>query len=234
LLNEIGAAMWGLAASYFELEDYEATKRWMQRIIEEVPYHQIYAPNGPGYWNALISWDQNPGNNPRDAAMGVLYRQVLEELGEERLRELGLIVQRLPSGQLSAVPPTIALPPQATPTLTATQTPAQTPTLTPTDTPTATATPTQTPSPTVTATATATPGPTPSPAKVWLPLVTKNWRPLAIEFTMLPNLFPALKKMGLHRGPIQVVISRQWVGGMHGSTCGCLMAIHPLLVRQSK
>ena len=214
LLNEVGVAMWGLAASYFELEDYEATKRWMPRIIEEVPYHQIYAPNGPGYWNALISWDQNPGNIPRDAAMGVLYRQVLEGLGEERLRELGLIVQRLPSGQLSAMPPTTALPPQATPTPTATQTPAQTPTLTPTDTPTATATPTQTPSPTVTATAT--PTPTPSPTKVWLPLATKNWRTPAIDFTMLPNLFLALRKVGSHRGPIQVVTSRQWVRGMPG------------------
>ena len=169
LLNEVGAAMWGLAASYFELEDYEATKHWMQRIIEEIPYHQIYAPNGPGYWNALISWDQNPGNNPRDAQMGVLYRQVLEELGEERLRELGLIVRRLPSGQLSAVPPTIDLPPQATLTPTATQTPAQTPTLTPTNTPTATLTSTATPSNTPTATPTATPTPTMTPTATATP-----------------------------------------------------------------
>ena len=61
-LNEAAAAMWGLAAAHFELGNREESKKWIRRIIEEVPYHQIYAPDGPGYWNALISWEFNPGN----------------------------------------------------------------------------------------------------------------------------------------------------------------------------
>ncbi len=81
LLNEIAAAMWGLAAANFELGNRGEAKKWMRRIIEEVPYHQIFAPDGPGYWNALISWEYNPGNVRRDAQMGVLYREVLREMG---------------------------------------------------------------------------------------------------------------------------------------------------------
>ncbi len=81
LLNEMGAAMWGLAASHYELGNTKEVKKWMRRIIEEIPYHQIYAPSGPGYWNALISWQYNPGGHHRDRKMGVIYKQVLSEMG---------------------------------------------------------------------------------------------------------------------------------------------------------
>jgi hypothetical protein len=174
LLNEVGASMYGLAYCNFRLGNHEATKYWMRRCVEEVSYHQIYDPQQSGYWNALLSWDRR-GNE-----MEELYRQVLEEIGEERLRELGLEVQRLPSGKLSAVPPIIHWPPQPTPTPfptpCPTETPTTTPTLTPTDTPTATATPTNTPTATVTPTPTNTPTPMPTPYRLYLLLILHNYQ----------------------------------------------------------
>jgi len=82
LLNEVSAAIWILAASNYELGKREESKKWMKRIITEFPYHQIadvvFNPSTgkkdliDGYWNAVISWKSNPGNSPRDAAMGKL------------------------------------------------------------------------------------------------------------------------------------------------------------------
>lgn len=91
LLNEVGAAMWGLAASHFELGNHERAKDWIRHMIEEVPLHQIadtvYDPDTgqrilvQGYWNALVSLESNPGNIPLDARMGKLYHEVLQEMG---------------------------------------------------------------------------------------------------------------------------------------------------------
>lgn len=80
LLNEVAPSMWGMAVANYKLGRNEEAKKWMRRIILEIPYHQIYAPDGPGYWNALVSWERNPGNSPLDAEMGVLYQQVLKDL----------------------------------------------------------------------------------------------------------------------------------------------------------
>ncbi len=80
LLNEMGAAMWGLAVSYYKLGDHAQAKAWIGAMIESVPYHQIFAPAGPGYWNALVSWDTNPGGMMLDSQMGELYRDVLQEM----------------------------------------------------------------------------------------------------------------------------------------------------------
>ncbi|MBF0570164.1 MAG: hypothetical protein HQL18_05275 [Candidatus Omnitrophica bacterium] len=81
VLNEVGAAMWGLAVSNFRLGNETQAKAWIRSLIETAPYHQIYAPNGPGFWNALVSWEQNPGGTPLDFEMGRLYRDVLKDLG---------------------------------------------------------------------------------------------------------------------------------------------------------
>ncbi|NLE65099.1 MAG: hypothetical protein GX606_04195, partial [Elusimicrobia bacterium] len=81
LLNEVGAAMWGLAASNYRLGNEPEAKAWIRTVIEAVPCHQIFAPSGPGYWNALVSWENNPGATVLDADMGRLYRQVLQEMG---------------------------------------------------------------------------------------------------------------------------------------------------------
>jgi hypothetical protein len=81
LLNEVGAAMWGLAVAHFKLGNTAEAKAWIRTIIETVPYHQIFAPDGPGYWNALVSWETNPGGTFLDAEMGELYREVLSEMG---------------------------------------------------------------------------------------------------------------------------------------------------------
>jgi hypothetical protein len=80
LLNEMGAAMWGMAVSQYKLGNKADTKAWIRTVIETVPYHQIFAPAGPGYWNALVSWQENPGGTLLDAEMGELYREVLKEM----------------------------------------------------------------------------------------------------------------------------------------------------------
>lgn len=94
LLNEVGCAMWGLARSNFELGNYDQTKYWMGRIIDDVPLHQIAATqeevDAPGehviigYWNALVSWEANPGGDLRTGKMSDLYREVLAEKGLSR------------------------------------------------------------------------------------------------------------------------------------------------------
>ncbi len=81
LLNEVGTAMWGLAVSNYKLGNIPEAKAWIRSIIEAVPYHQIFAPSGPGYWNALVSWETNPGGSYLDSEMGILYREVLKEMG---------------------------------------------------------------------------------------------------------------------------------------------------------
>jgi len=91
LLNEVAVAMWALATAHFELGYHEESKKWMKRIIQEVPFHQIadggWTGSGgsryfkiSGYWNALVSWQYNPGGHARDQKMGVLYREVLSDL----------------------------------------------------------------------------------------------------------------------------------------------------------
>jgi tetratricopeptide (TPR) repeat protein len=90
LLNEVGTAVWALSVLYFKLGDIERAKHWMRILIKDFPYHQIAdtVPNPDtgkrdlirGYWNALISWEDNDGNNPLDAEMGILYREILKEM----------------------------------------------------------------------------------------------------------------------------------------------------------
>ncbi len=80
LLNEMGAAMWGMAVSQYKLGNRADAKAWIRNVIETVPYHQIFSPAGPGYWNALVSWHENPGGTVLDAEMGELYREVLKEM----------------------------------------------------------------------------------------------------------------------------------------------------------
>jgi hypothetical protein len=88
LLNEVAVAMWGLATVNLELGNHAQAKYWIGRIIDEVGLHQIpdtVQAGGPdrtlirGYWNALVSWEDNPGACERDARMGLLYNQVLSE-----------------------------------------------------------------------------------------------------------------------------------------------------------
>lgn len=91
LLNEMGCAMWGLATANFELGNFDSAKYWMGRIIDDVPLHQIAviregfdAPGEHtiiGFWNAIVSWETNPDNNPRTGKIAKLYREVLAERG---------------------------------------------------------------------------------------------------------------------------------------------------------
>ncbi len=89
LLNEIATAMWGMAAANYELGYNEKAKYWMQRVIEDVPLHQIASTQESlyvdrpatikGYWNAIVTWEDNPGNKDSDLEMGKMFRQVLDE-----------------------------------------------------------------------------------------------------------------------------------------------------------
>lgn len=90
LLNEMAAAMWGLATANFELGNTQEAKKWITRIIEEIPLHQIAAVKKDknnknvliqGYWNAIVSWEDNPSGLERDEKLGLLYREVLREKG---------------------------------------------------------------------------------------------------------------------------------------------------------
>lgn len=80
LLNEVGTAMWGMITASFLLNQKDVAKQWMRSMIQTVAYHQIFTPDGPGYWNALVSWERNPIGSFLDQQLGVLYREVLKEL----------------------------------------------------------------------------------------------------------------------------------------------------------
>ena len=89
LLNEMGAAMWGLVTAYFELGDYIQAKYWISRIIDDVSLHQIpdvvqgqhEAKLIKGYWNALVTWEDVSSGYERDAKVGLLYSGLLKERG---------------------------------------------------------------------------------------------------------------------------------------------------------
>jgi hypothetical protein len=96
LLNEVGVAMWGSAVAYYKLGDLNNAQYWIKRIVEEVPLHQIAAtkeedtpsenPSIIGYWNALVSWQDNPGNSTLDEQMKNLYQKILQQKGMSNYR----------------------------------------------------------------------------------------------------------------------------------------------------
>lgn len=88
LLNEMGAAMWGLTMANFELGNMKEAKSWMKKMIVEIPLHQIASveldQQGSsvivGYWNALDSWELNMNGTSGDHRLRDLYRQTLTEV----------------------------------------------------------------------------------------------------------------------------------------------------------
>jgi hypothetical protein len=87
LLNEMGTAMWGMATASYELGLKDDAKKWMKRIIDEVPLHQIAAVDNAnrslviGYWNALTSWEERSLSSAPDPGIYELYKKVLSEKG---------------------------------------------------------------------------------------------------------------------------------------------------------
>ena len=81
LLNEVATAVWGLATINMELGKRDEAMYWIKKLVYDYPLHQIAATKQKnlieGYWNALISWHDNPNQSRRDKAMGKLYRSVL-------------------------------------------------------------------------------------------------------------------------------------------------------------
>lgn len=89
LLNEMGAAMWAIAVINYEFTNREESKKWIRKMIENIPLHQIptttLSDDGKerlinGYWNALIAWEDNPSQQVRDQKMNSLYMEVLDEM----------------------------------------------------------------------------------------------------------------------------------------------------------
>jgi len=89
-LNEVAVAMWGMATAHFELGDRAKAKYWMIRIMEDVPLHQIADIVGiesdtpgmiRGYWNALVSWENNSSTQKRSRGISNLYQEILKEKG---------------------------------------------------------------------------------------------------------------------------------------------------------
>jgi hypothetical protein len=81
LLNEVAVAVWAKAVANYKMGNMAEAKHWIREMIEKYSLHQIYDPGGPGYWNTILSWEDNPGNNQLDAEMGPAYREVLREMG---------------------------------------------------------------------------------------------------------------------------------------------------------
>jgi len=89
LLNEIAVSMWALAMIYQELDDVEHSEYWIKRILNEVPLHQIATMknNGEpqekgkavGYWNALVSWQDNIPRTAIDQKMKNSYVHIVKE-----------------------------------------------------------------------------------------------------------------------------------------------------------
>ena len=85
LLNEIAVSMWAMVRCNYELGNISEAKYWIRKIIEDVPLHQVAVntrqEGAPiiGYWNAIISWEDNPGNIALDEKIGSIYRQTLKE-----------------------------------------------------------------------------------------------------------------------------------------------------------
>jgi hypothetical protein len=88
LLNEIALSCWALTVANYELGNKDEAGYWMREIIKELSLHQIPVTVTTeagentdlikGYWNALISWRDNPGNNQIDEKLGTLYRRLVE------------------------------------------------------------------------------------------------------------------------------------------------------------
>jgi hypothetical protein len=89
LLNEIALSCWALTVANHELGNTDESAHWMREIIKEFSLHQIPVTTTTetgektdlikGYWNALISWKDNPGNNQIDEKLGKLYRRLMEK-----------------------------------------------------------------------------------------------------------------------------------------------------------
>ena len=65
--------------SSFLLDQKDVAEYWMKEMIHKASLHQIFAPDGPGYWNALEAWARNPLGSSLDAKIGDLYRKVLRQ-----------------------------------------------------------------------------------------------------------------------------------------------------------
>ncbi|MCM8812662.1 MAG: hypothetical protein NC924_01835 [Candidatus Omnitrophica bacterium] len=85
LLNETAAALWGMAVALAELEQPAAAEYWINRLIRELPLHQL-SPRTVGLidlipagsdlrsWNGLRWWEKYPRIFARSAE---LYRAVV-------------------------------------------------------------------------------------------------------------------------------------------------------------
>ncbi|MDD4202464.1 MAG: AGE family epimerase/isomerase [Candidatus Omnitrophica bacterium] len=93
LLNEMGTAFFGAITCLFELGDKEKCKDLMKQLIMDFPLHQIPVANENkqtkqpeiiGFWNAIISWDQNPTWLEKNTQLQELFRSLVSENYKEK------------------------------------------------------------------------------------------------------------------------------------------------------
>ena len=85
LLNEVGTAAWGMATGLYESGRPQEAKKWIERIVDDFPLHQIAAvqaegsENIIGYWNALVSWEDKSLGPKHNPGIYRVYEEILSE-----------------------------------------------------------------------------------------------------------------------------------------------------------
>ena len=99
MLNELSVALWALSVANLGIGNTNESKYWINKIINEIPLHQIPAVKEDkekgedgtliiGYWNALLSWEDNIPINQIDKDMQMIYREVLKERGMSSVKSI--------------------------------------------------------------------------------------------------------------------------------------------------
>jgi len=102
--ESLGTALWGLVQANIRLGYDKEARRWMQRLAQDYSYHQIYDPDGQGYWNALVGWKASASK------LGEFYNEFIKKLeGSHPARRM----RDKPVDHLQLMPKSVSLTPLA-------------------------------------------------------------------------------------------------------------------------
>lgn len=88
ILNELSVAVYGLVVANYEIGNQAETKRYMELMMDQFALHQIAVLDNTGltskglisgFWNALVSWEDNQGYQTRDGDLGRIYSSILKK-----------------------------------------------------------------------------------------------------------------------------------------------------------
>ena len=79
ILNEMGAAFWGLTQAYFKTGNLDKAKNCIREVVQNYSLHQIYDPDQKGHWNALSSWENE------STILSEIYQEVQQELKQHSI-----------------------------------------------------------------------------------------------------------------------------------------------------